>query len=100
MIRRSFILLLLVFVFAVRGIGFQAASQRPVTDPLPKTIDLIGRWHVKFTMTGLEKNLILVSQARGIASFLLLDTGLDEKPVADPQPAVWSQLTNDRISFS
>jgi hypothetical protein len=51
-------------------------------------------------MAGVEKNLILVSQARGVASFLLLDTGPDDKPVAHPQPATWSQLTNDRVSFS
>ena len=51
-------------------------------------------------MTGLEKNLILVSRAGGVASFLLLDTSPDDKPDADPKPATWSQLTNDRVSFS
>jgi len=31
---------------------------------------------------------------------MLLDTGPDDKPVPDPAPAVWSQLTNNRVSFS
>ena len=31
---------------------------------------------------------------------LLLDTGPEDKPVHDPLPAVWSSLTNDRVSFS
>ena len=51
-------------------------------------------------MSGLEKNLILVSKPGGIASFLLLDTGPDDKAVPGPQPAAWSQLTNGRVSFS
>lgn len=73
----------------------------PQTKVIPKpSSDLIGRWRVKFTMGGLEKNLILISQPRGVASFLLQDTGPDDKPVANPQPAAWSQLTNERVSFS
>jgi hypothetical protein len=99
MIRRVLILLLLITGLAVQGIAFQAASPRPPATPA-KAVNLIGRWQVKFTMTGVEKNLILVSQARGVGSFLLLDTGPDDKPVADPQPAAWSQLSNDRVSFS
>jgi len=51
-------------------------------------------------MMGLEKNLILVSQEKGVASFLLLDTWPDDKPVPNSLPAVWSRLTNDRVSFS
>jgi len=69
------------------------ASQQQSTDP-------VGRWQVKFVMADVEKNLILVAQPKGAASFLLLDTAPDNKPVADAQPAAWSQLTNDRISFS
>jgi len=60
----------------------------------------VGRWQVKFVMAGVEKNLILVAEPKGVGSFLLLDTAPDNKPVAEAQPATWSQLTNDRISFS
>ena len=66
----------------------------------PQAVVPVGRWQVKFIIGGVEKNLILDAQAKGVASFLLLDTGPDNKPVADAQPAAWSQLTNDRISFS
>lgn len=59
-----------------------------------------GRWRVKFTMAGLEKNVIFEVKEKGSGSFKLLDTGPDNKPVAEPAPGVWSQLTNDRVSFS
>ena len=59
-----------------------------------------GRWRVKFTMTGLEKNVIFEVKENGSGSFKLLDTGPDNKPVAELAPGVWSQLTNDRVSFS
>ena len=49
---------------------------------------------------GAGKELDTSFSGQGVASFLLLDTGPDDKPVADPQPAAWSQLTNDRVSFS
>jgi len=59
-----------------------------------------GRWRVKFKMSGLEKNVIFEAKENGAGSFKLLDTGPDDKPVAEPVPGVWSQLTNDRVSFS
>ena len=61
---------------------------------------LQGRWHVTFKMDGLEKNVIFEARDNGSGSFKLLDTALDDKPVAQPVPAAWSQLTNDRVSFS
>jgi hypothetical protein len=65
--------------------------------PAPK---LEGRWRVTFKMSGLEKNVIFAAGDNGAGSFKLLDTAPDDKPVAQPVPAVWSQLTNDRVSFS
>lgn len=59
-----------------------------------------GRWKVKFKMSGLEKNVIFEANENGAGTFKLLDTGVDDKPVAEPVPGVWSQLTNDRVSFS
>jgi hypothetical protein len=61
---------------------------------------LNGRWKVKFKMSGLEKNVIFEAKENGAGTFKLLDTGVDDKPVAEVVPGVWSQLTNDRISFS
>jgi hypothetical protein len=61
---------------------------------------LNGRWRVKFKMSGLEKNLIFEAKENGAGSFSLLDTGVDDKPVANPVPGVWSELTNNRVSFS
>lgn len=83
--------LILMSLVAVQGVAFQ-------TGTAPK---LNGRWRVKFTLSsGGEKNLIFTSQARGAGTFSLLDTGPDDKPVRDPMPAVWSELTNNRVSFS
>lgn len=97
--RYGFICFLLISVLAVQGVALHATAPRSAATPEQAVIP-VGRWHVKFIISGVEKNLILVAQARGVATFLLLDTGPDDKPVADPQPAAWSQLTNDRISFS
>lgn len=58
-----------------------------------------GRWRIKFAMGGWNKNLIFIARPKNVGSFLLLDTGLDNKPVKSPQPGVWSLLSNDRVSF-
>ena len=68
--------------------------------PATTSSKLNGRWRVKFKMSGLEKNVIFEAKENGVGSFKLLDTGVDDKPVADPVAGVWSQLTNDRVSFS
>ncbi len=62
---------------------------------------LTGRWHIKFSLNGdAEKNLIFEPKVKGSGSFLLLDTGPDNKPVPESVPAAWSELTNNRVSFS
>ena len=81
--------LILVMMFVVPVTAFQTST--------PK---LNGRWRVKFKMSGLEKNVIFEAKENGAGSFKLLDTGPDDKPVVEPVPGVWSQLTNDRVSFS
>ena len=88
----------LILLVSTQGFAFQCATVA-VSRP-DQAADLVGRWKVKFSMMGLEKNLILVSQEKGVASFLLLDTAPDDKPVPNSLPAVWSRLTNDRVSFS
>ena len=65
-----------------------------------RAVSLQGRWQVKFSFSGLEKNLILVAKAKGSGTFLLLDTEPGNLPAANPSPAVWSRMTNDRVSFS
>ncbi len=81
----------LVLIFVTVAIGF---SQ---TAPAGK---LNGRWRVKFTLAGIEKNVIFETKENGAGTFKLLDTGPGDKAVADPIPAVWSELTNNRVSFS
>ena len=62
---------------------------------------LTGRWRIKFSLNGdVEKNLIFESKIKGSGSFLLLDTGPDNKPVPESVPAAWSELTNNRVSLS
>jgi hypothetical protein len=83
-----FVIVMALSLFVVQSIAAQSA---------PK---LEGRWRVTFKMDGLEKNVIFEAGDKGSGSFKLLDTAVDDKPVAQPVPGVWSQLTNDRISFS
>lgn len=69
----------------------------------PQTVNakLTGRWHVKFSLSGdAEKNLIFEPKAKGSGSFRLLDTGPNNQAVPDSVPAGWSELTNNRVSFS
>jgi hypothetical protein len=92
-------LLILMPLFAQR-IAAQTEAPTPPTSMKPAA-QLIGRWRVKFTFTSrVEKNLIFVVKANGSGSFLMLDTEPGDKPLSRELPAVWSQLTNDRVSFS
>jgi len=84
-------LIALSLFFAVQSV--KAQGNVPVSK-------LRGRWRVTFKMDGLEKNVIFEAKDDGSGSFKLLDTAVDDKPVAQTVPGVWSQLTNDRISFS
>lgn len=77
------------------------AAAQQAAPPRAVSAKLAGRWHVKFSFSGTaEKNLIFDSKAKGAGFFLLLDTGPDDKAVPDPVPAVWSELSNNRVSFS
>lgn len=85
---------------AARGIAVQADVHQ-VKASSESSANLAGRWRVKVILSGgAVKNLVFESKPKGSGSFLLLDTGPDDKPVPDPQAAVWSQTTNDRVSFS
>jgi hypothetical protein len=76
------------------------AAQQGVPAPAINN-KLAGRWRVTFSLTGdPEKHLILEVKPKGAGGFTLLDTGPDNKPVPDPVPAVWSELDNNRVSFS
>jgi hypothetical protein len=91
----SLVLVSVIFVQA-----FAIDSFAPATKHLLSSGDLTGRWRVKFTIAGVQKNLILVAQAGGTASLLFLDTAPGDMPVPTPLPAVWSQLSNARTSIS
>lgn len=97
---RSFFACLVLIAAAIQGVGVRADLPQTVATTQPAA-QLDGSWRVKFRFSGdVERNLIFDSKAKGSGSFRLLDTGPNDKPVADPLPAVWSQLTNDRVSFS
>jgi hypothetical protein len=99
--RRFIICLILLSLVAVQDLSGQATLPQTAKSPVETANKLTGRWQVKFSLSGgAEKNLIFDSQSKGSGSFLLLDTGPDDKPVAAPLPAAWSLLTNDRVSFS
>lgn len=77
--------------------GFQGSLAQAKTDGPA----LNGRWRVKFTLVGTEeKNAVFEARSKGTGTFLFLDTGPDNKPVAEPLPAVWSETTNGRLTFS
>lgn len=88
--KKQLSLLFVVIALSLFAVGVRAQS----------ATNLHGRWRVTFKMSGLEKNVIFESRDNGSGSFKLLDTAPDDKPVAQPVPGVWSQLTNDRVSFS
>lgn len=89
----------LVLIVAAQGIAFQTAPPRSAIAPPAK--GLTGRWQVAFTLQGSEsKHLVFQAKAGGTGSFLFLDTGPDNKPIPNAQPALWSELTNGRVSFS
>jgi len=90
---------ILIPLVSVQAVAFQTHFSQSKATPL-SSLKLNGRWRVKFAFSGLEKHLTFDAGAKGTGFFLLQDTGPDDKPVADPQPATWSQLTNDRVSFS
>jgi len=95
---KSFLSFLMLMSIVALTLGYRALAQSP---PSPSNPAIQGRWRVKFSFAGeSEKNLIFDAKAGGVGSFQLLDTGPDDKPVPTPLPAVWSQLTNDRISVS
>ena len=89
----------LILIVATQGIAFQAGPPQAAT--AAPAVRLVGRWQVKFILQGSgEKNLVFEAKAAGAGSFQLLDTGPDNKPEAHAQPAAWSELSNDRVSFS
>lgn len=59
-----------------------------------------GRWQVKFELRGVGENtLVFDAQDKRSGSFLLKPSP-DDKSEASAHPAVWSETTNDRVSFS
>ena len=93
--RSLFSSLILITVIAAQGIAFEPLWQTPSA----QSSSLVGRWRVKFMLSGIgEKNLIFEARDQGSGSFLLLDSGPDNK--LEAAPAVWSQTTNNRVGFS
>lgn len=98
-LRTLFTSLVLGLIIVAPGSAVQTISQVPSSPT--QVSSLVGGWRVKFSLSGIgEKNLVFDSQANGVGSFLLLDTGPDNKPAEVPVPALWSQTSNDRVNFS
>lgn len=92
-IQLAVIIIFLVLISAVVGAGQQGAKRA--------SGKLAGRWQVSFALNGdAKKNLIFQAEEKGAGGFSLLDTGPDNKPVPDLAPAAWTELTNNRVSFS
>ncbi|HKG62205.1 MAG TPA: hypothetical protein VKB05_20770 [Pyrinomonadaceae bacterium] len=84
---------IIFFVLISAVVGQQVAP--------PASGKLTGRWQVSFALNSdAKKNLSFEAKGKGAGSFSLLDTGPDNKPVPDPVSAAWSELTNNRVSFS
>ena len=99
-----FIFGILMSVVAVHAFAVQPRVQTqtaPAQSSPSANASLAGVWRVNFTFSGdVERHLVFDSQAKGLGSFLLLDTRPDNKPEPAALPAVWSQLTNGRVSVS
>lgn len=90
--------LVLLALIASVGIASQSDGPQAVTS---QPANLVGHWRVKFEFPALgAKNLIFDAQPHGNGSFLLLDTGPDNKPAILPQPAAWLETAANQISFS
>ena len=85
----------LLVLVSVSLVGYQPqASARAV-----HAVNLVGKWRVKFHLSGVENNLLFDSQPKGLGSFLLLDAKSEDKFEAIAQPVVWGETTNERVSF-
>lgn len=86
--------LFLIFVFFAITANAQPLEQET------KSANPVGRWQVKFKLIDSpEKNLVFTAQEGGDGSFQLLDTGPDDKAVANPHAAAWS-LAKGSLSVS
>ena len=69
--------------------------------PGSETRSVNGRWRVEFALTsGDKKHLVVEAKAKGDGTFLGVDTAEGNKPAAESLPAVWSQVANERVTFS
>jgi len=92
----KYIIMILILFSAVISLGHGSASAA-----FPETQKIAGRWRVKYTLApNGEKNLILELRDDGSGTITLLDSGPNDKIPGAPQPAVWSQASQDRINFA
>src|SRR5262245_60232123 len=82
----------LILVFAVYSLRPACAqTQAP---------NLIGRWKVEFKFSSIEKRSLRFDAASGgKGAFLLLDTGSNLNPPAEPTQAQWEQAAPDKVIF-
>ena len=62
---------------------------------------LSGRWRVEFALSsGEKKHLIIEAKAKGNGTLLGVDTAEGNKQTPESLPAVWSETSNGRVTFS
>ena len=92
----KYIIMILILFSAGISLGHGTAKAA-----FPETQKIAGRWRVKYILTANgEKNLILELRSDGSGTITLLDSGPDVKIPGAPQPAVWSQTSQNRINFA
>jgi hypothetical protein len=93
--------LCLVVLLLISGSPLVSAQTKVTNSTSRTATKLSGRWRVTFTFAGRgEHNLTFEAKEKNFGSFLLLDTGPDGKPEQATRSAAWSELPNERVSFS
>ena len=83
----------LILVFVVYSLRPSSAQTQPP--------NLMGRWKVEFKFSGIEQHSLRFDAASGgKGAFLLLDTGSNLNPPAEPTQAQWEQAAADKVTFS
>jgi len=60
-----------------------------------------GHWRVEFALSsGEKKHLIIEAKAKGNGTLLGVDTAEGNKQTPESLPAVWSETSNGRVTFS
>jgi hypothetical protein len=87
----------IIFMVVTISVGpFQSRAIAQSAQP----VSVVGKWQVKFHLSdGVEKSLLFDSKPNGLGSFSLVNAKSGEKSET-VAPAVWAEISNQRVSFS